>query len=368
MIPVGRFAALLALATSIVSAPALAQQGPAPASPARPGATPVIPAQRTIPNVYTGRGLTFETVAVDVGTVRTRDPQPVSFAFTNKTDEPIEISRIRSSCGCTTTALPQKVYEPGESGVLEAKITPGRSGLRSSVVTIEYAGGSIAPSRLRMSVTHEPMVKLDPERVNIGLLAQGQQAEQILTVRSRDASAKIDSSEVLGAGVEYEVLDEAGEIVDPEYPVQFRVRVRNDADLAPGPIRGQLRITVTGDEAGVVRIPAIVQGIVQPDLGAQPQFANLRDNDADGVYEGRFRVFSRTDRSFNVEHVEIVGADSAGEIEASIDENDRRLIVLKGTPSLQVGVFRGTVRVHTDASDAPLSVMFTGLVRTPAAE
>lgn len=45
------------------------------------------------------------------------------FGFTNKGDKTVTISRLNTSCGCTTTKLDKRSYKPGESGTISAKLT-----------------------------------------------------------------------------------------------------------------------------------------------------------------------------------------------------------------------------------------------------
>lgn len=62
---------------------------------------------------------------------------PFAFPFINNSEEPVEITAIRTSCGCTTSALDKKVYAPGESGVIEGSFTVGnRRGVQRNTVRV----------------------------------------------------------------------------------------------------------------------------------------------------------------------------------------------------------------------------------------
>ena len=58
-----------------------------------------------------------------------------TFAFTNAGEQPIEITQVRTSCGCTTAALDQTTYAPGD---------PGRSGAITATLTLGARTGVIA--------------------------------------------------------------------------------------------------------------------------------------------------------------------------------------------------------------------------------
>jgi hypothetical protein len=65
------------------------------------------------------------------------------FPFTNEGDTTVTvIGEPRSSCGCTVTALEQKVYEPGESGEISATFTYGsRTGRQIKTITLRTDSG-----------------------------------------------------------------------------------------------------------------------------------------------------------------------------------------------------------------------------------
>ena len=48
------------------------------------------------------------------------------FRFTNRGKDAVDIQQVESSCGCTTTALAQRHYAPGESGAIVALTSGGR--------------------------------------------------------------------------------------------------------------------------------------------------------------------------------------------------------------------------------------------------
>ena len=51
------------------------------------------------------------------------------FMFTNAGDEPLRISKIKTSCGCTASSTEKKLFEPGEKGNVKVVYkTKNRSG------------------------------------------------------------------------------------------------------------------------------------------------------------------------------------------------------------------------------------------------
>ncbi len=61
-----------------------------------------------------------------------------TYRFENKSDYPIVLKRIQTSCGCTTAELEKKKYLPGERGELIVTFTFGkRRGLQEKSISVE---------------------------------------------------------------------------------------------------------------------------------------------------------------------------------------------------------------------------------------
>lgn len=84
------------------------------------------------------------------------------FAFTNTGTQPVVIDSVKSSCGCTTTALDKKIYQPGETGHITAVLTIGRrKGVQVKGVAVAIHGEK--ESTTLTMVTHIPEpTKIDP--------------------------------------------------------------------------------------------------------------------------------------------------------------------------------------------------------------
>lgn len=105
-----------------------------------------------------------ELVALDASPV---DSQATGiFKFTNTGSTTVTITNIHASCGCTTPALDQKVYAPGESGDLRAVYAFGEStGRQEKTVTVstdESGGGSYV---LTLRVTIPALFEIQPRFV-----------------------------------------------------------------------------------------------------------------------------------------------------------------------------------------------------------
>jgi len=78
-----------------------------------------------------------ENNTIDYGTVvKGVDTGVRTFEFTNTGDEPLVITNVRSSCGCTVPSKPQAPIMPGKSDKIEVKYNMN-PGTISKTITVE---------------------------------------------------------------------------------------------------------------------------------------------------------------------------------------------------------------------------------------
>jgi len=83
-----------------------------------------------------GAQMTFETTVVDYGAVKRGSDGARKFTFTNTGQQPVVVSNVRSTCGCTVPSYPQNPVMPGESQEIEVKYDTNRMGRINKFVTV----------------------------------------------------------------------------------------------------------------------------------------------------------------------------------------------------------------------------------------
>jgi len=103
-----------------------------------PGAQGMMAAETSESNqVGPTTSIKFETKRYDFGTVTSGDKVKTSFKFTNTGDEPLVISDVKTSCGCTASDYPREPVAPGESAEIEAVFdSSGKSGAKTKNITV----------------------------------------------------------------------------------------------------------------------------------------------------------------------------------------------------------------------------------------
>lgn len=85
-----------------------------------------------------GPKIQFDKMVHDFGTVQQNDPTQTVFTFTNASDEPIKLNRVKASCGCTTPSYTQDAVAPGQTGEINVKYNSARIGAFNKSVTVHY--------------------------------------------------------------------------------------------------------------------------------------------------------------------------------------------------------------------------------------
>lgn len=67
----------------------------------------------------------FTETDVDLGSIQEEDgPVEYTFRFINITDEPVFLTRVKASCGCTTPDYSREGVQPGDTGIVTARFDP----------------------------------------------------------------------------------------------------------------------------------------------------------------------------------------------------------------------------------------------------
>lgn len=87
-------------------------------------------------NKKPGPEITFKTLDHNYGEIVLNSDGAYEFSFTNTGDEPLILSKPRSSCGCTVPAWPKEPILPGETNKIKVTYNTNRQGSFNKTVTI----------------------------------------------------------------------------------------------------------------------------------------------------------------------------------------------------------------------------------------
>ncbi len=91
----------------------------------------------------------FDVTSHDYGTIEQNANGTFDFVFKNEGNNPLILSNVRSSCGCTIPKWPREPIGPGESSTIAVKYDTRRIGTFSKSITVT-SNGSETPIILRI--------------------------------------------------------------------------------------------------------------------------------------------------------------------------------------------------------------------------
>lgn len=96
---------------------------------------------------------------IDYGTVnKDEDSGLRSFEFTNTGDEPLIITNVQSTCGCTVPSKPTEPIAPGKTGKIDVKYNMHTGPIRKTI-TVESNAVNVEEGRVAIKIKGEVIEK-----------------------------------------------------------------------------------------------------------------------------------------------------------------------------------------------------------------
>lgn len=103
---------------------------------------------------YAQAEITFDESTIDYGTISKGADGLRVFTFTNTGDQPLVISNVRSTCGCTVPKRPTEPIAPGKTGEIEVKYNTSIVGpIRRTITVYSNATEEVTPLKIKGTVT-----------------------------------------------------------------------------------------------------------------------------------------------------------------------------------------------------------------------
>ena len=97
--------------------------------------------EETIPD---GPYITFEETSHDFGDIQQGDKVEHTFAFENTGNEPLIITHVQTTCGCTAPEWPKEPVMPGQAAEIKVRFdSAGKFGRQNKVISV--ISNSVAP-------------------------------------------------------------------------------------------------------------------------------------------------------------------------------------------------------------------------------
>ncbi len=92
---------------------------------------------------------TWESKVHDFGEITQGVPVTHTFKVKNTGDQPLIITAVKASCGCTATEYTKEAIAPGEEGIVQAQYNAAAEGVFNKSVTVTY---NVAAQREMLSL------------------------------------------------------------------------------------------------------------------------------------------------------------------------------------------------------------------------
>ncbi len=142
----------------------------------------------------------FEEETHNFGTIQEGDPAVFEFNFINTGDQPIILSNVKASCGCTTPYWTREPVAPGEKGTIKASYnSKGRPGnFHKSITITSNANPSTKvlqikglverkppkPIYTQEQLDNSPVLTVDKSEFNFGTVEMGQNIVKKISIKN----------------------------------------------------------------------------------------------------------------------------------------------------------------------------------------
>lgn len=130
--------------------------------------------------------ITFDSLVSNYGFIPKNSDGRTYFKFTNKGDEPLLITGVKSSCGCLVPKWPREPILPGETNVIEARYDTKRIGKINKSLTV-ISNDTSKPRvvlRIKGEVFGELIFSKHTHKINIGELNFNNQKKILIPIKA----------------------------------------------------------------------------------------------------------------------------------------------------------------------------------------
>lgn len=130
--------------------------------------------------------LMVEKPVHDFGTITQGQKVDHIFTVKNRGDEPLAISQIRSSCGCTAATISAKTIPPGKSGEIKVTFDSANfAGQVTKTVHLDSNDPRTPSAVLTLNGSITELIAATPRTLNLGSLKAGSTKEAVLTLENK---------------------------------------------------------------------------------------------------------------------------------------------------------------------------------------
>lgn len=276
----------------------------------------------------------------DFGSVARAAKAEHLFEFTNTFSEPLHVSSVRTSCGCTTPSIVTETVAPGEKGQIKAQFnTLSFLGQRGATITVVFDRPQYGEAQLRIDGYVRRDIVCDPGQLDFGTVRRGEGSEQVIDLQYAGRSGwKIESATTTVPGVSIELTETSR----GSGRVAYSIKATLSADAPAGFLVGDLVLQT--NDSNHRSFPLAVQGRVVEPVSVSPMPLSLGQVTTGSSVSKKIIVRGESDLRI----LAVTCSDSR--IKAEIPEETKKLqmIPISFQATDETGSFEFVVSVRTD--------------------
>jgi hypothetical protein len=296
----------------------------------------------------------------DFGTVARGADTVYKFEVTNLYKQPMTISGVRSSCGCTSPTVENGTIKTYQKAYIVAKFnTRTFVGMHGATLTVTFAPPYSAEVQVRVHGNIRSDVVFAPGSIAFGNVDEGTPKEQsvMVTYAGRENWRIVD---VTNDNDFFEV--ELNEISRGMGKVSYGLLVRLKDDFPIGYLKDQLTVVTNDQRAESRRIPLFVEGRVVPEISVTPESLVLGDVPAGEPITRKIVV--RGKKPFRI--LDVNCGDDCFQFKTDDESKVLHLVELTYVPQELSGSVKVPVQITTDRPNRGATFMVTAKVIEPA--
>ncbi len=298
----------------------------------------------------------FETPNFNFGTIYKGQKAEHIFKFENQGHIDLEISKVKSSCGCTAAILTNKTIPPGETGEIKTTFNSGSyNGKVTKSITVNSNDPDNPVYKLTISGEVTEIISANPRRINFGSVYIGREMDKSITVTS-DSSFNINKLTASRPFLSVSIKEKKEN--------EYTINVSSNGNQEIGRFSGAIFLETDNKIQPKVTIP--VFGEITGDITTYPKklyYGNIKKGN-----ERTQNVFVK----FNKENIKISGVKITPDfLSTKIIENYKKnnaqfLIEVKLQKNAAIGKLKGLLEINTNSKIQPIiKIPIAGEVTKP---
>lgn len=281
----------------------------------------------------------FDELSKDFGSVPHGSIQTHNFRLVNNTKQPVSISSVRVSCGCTSASAAKTYLNPGEETAIVAHMDTSRFfGVRSVTIFVQFDRPGFEEARLTVQANSRTDFIVSPDGLSFGEVKKSETPTVSSTVTFYGSKTQITEAKSESNYVQATIKEVKGADGQASYQVSAKLR----DDVPAGKWYTDVWLKTNNPEIPQIRVPLTVE--IAAALSVSPDAVALGQVAVNG--ESERRVVIRGNKPFKITAVK--GEDEQLTVRDSTEDSKTVHVLTVRLKPAKAGDVNRNLRIETD--------------------